>query len=106
MGGIFWRLLGGTVLMLLFGYLGEQSIIPAILGFVAGLCGWGVILFEIFAGEGGKAAGMLDDAGAHCKEAFNLMRFIVSIGWSIYPLGYCFGYLMSAVDDKVLNLIY
>ena len=25
---------------------------------------------------------------------------------SIYPLGYFFGYLMGAVDDSVLNLVY
>merc|ERR1712232_967194 len=36
----------------------------------------------------------------------NVMRFIVSIGWSIYPLGYFFGYLLGAVDDAPLNLIY
>merc|ERR1712094_85923 len=40
------------------------------------------------------------------KSAFNLMRFIVSVGWSIYPLGYFFGYLMGAVSDSPLNLIY
>merc|ERR1719218_413230 len=27
------------------------------------------------------------------------MRFIVSVGWSIYPLGYFFGYLMGGVAD-------
>merc|ERR1712110_251251 len=30
----------------------------------------------------------------------------VSIGWSIYPLGYFFGYLTGAVGDDPLNLIY
>ena len=34
------------------------------------------------------------------------MRFIVSVGWSIYPLGYFFGYLTGAVDDSILNLVY
>merc|ERR1712066_60642 len=29
-----------------------------------------------------------------------------SIGWSIYPLGYFFGYLQSGVDDSTLNLVY
>ena len=28
------------------------------------------------------------------------------VGWSIYPLGYVFGYLMGAVDAETLNLIY
>merc|ERR1719329_996654 len=34
------------------------------------------------------------------------MRFIVTVGWSIYPLGYYFGYLVGAVDDNALNLVY
>jgi len=34
------------------------------------------------------------------------MRFIVTVGWSIYPLGYFFGYLCGAVDSMSLNLVY
>jgi hypothetical protein len=35
------------------------------------------------------------------------MRLIVTIGWSIYPLGYFFGYLVTHnVHDDVLNLVY
>jgi len=44
--------------------------------------------------------------GEYVGSAFNLMRFIVSIGWSIYPLGYFFGYLMGSVDENVLNFVY
>merc|ERR1712141_614640 len=50
---MFWRLLVGTVIMLTFGYLGEIQTLPKIVGFIGGLCGWGFILFEIFAGEAG-----------------------------------------------------
>merc|ERR1712185_290875 len=104
--GMFYRLLVGTVLMLLFGYLGESMIINAWAGFVVGLAGWGFILFEIFAGEGGKVAANLTEVSDAVRNAFGVMRFIVSIGWSIYPLGYFFGYLMGAVADAPLNLIY
>jgi len=102
--GMFYRLLFGTVGMLLFGYLGETQVINPYLGFAVGMAGWAFILFEIFAGEGGKASaeGMSDAV----KTSFDTMRFIVSIGWSIYPLGYFFGYLLGAVDDAPLNAIY
>jgi bacteriorhodopsin len=100
---MFWKLLGGTVVMLACGYLGEIAAIPAWPGFIGGMCGWFFILFEIFAGEaGGTAAG--------CSEAiatsFSNMRLIVTVGWSIYPLGYLFGYLLGAVDDTTLNVVY
>merc|ERR1719152_879096 len=35
--GMFYRLLGGTVMMLLFGYLGEAMIINAWVGFMVGM---------------------------------------------------------------------
>merc|ERR1711998_623081 len=46
--GMFFRLLIGTVLMLLFGYMGEALIVDPWLGFAVGMAGWAFILFEIF----------------------------------------------------------
>merc|ERR1712006_14680 len=85
-GGMFFRLLGGTVIMLLFGYMGEALIIDPWMGFIVGMCGWGFICFEIFAGEAGKVAGA--ELSPAVASAFGLMRFIVTVGLSIYPLGY------------------
>ena len=34
------------------------------------------------------------------------MRFLVTVGWSIYPLGYFFGYLLGTVDQTFLNVLY
>merc|ERR1719380_323065 len=36
-GGMFWRLLLGTVAMLAFGYAGEAGFVPAIVGFAFGM---------------------------------------------------------------------
>ena len=98
----FWRLLVGTLVMLIGGYLGEAQIISSTLGFVIGIIGWAVIIWEIFGGEASKAA----DANAGIKFAFNALRIIVLVGWAIYPLGYIFGYMMSSVDEGSLNIIY
>merc|ERR1712050_520734 len=95
--GMFFRLLLGTVAMLAFGYAGEASFLPAIVGFIGGMCGWAFILFEIFLGEAGKVAASDNDVNEYVKASFSTMRFIVTIGWSIYPLGYFFGYLCGAV---------
>jgi len=104
--GMFVRLLLGTVAMLAFGYAGEAGFVNPYLGFGLGMAGWGFILFEIFAGEAGSVASSGDRVNRYVKEAFNTMRFIVTIGWSIYPLGYFFGYLMGSVEDSTLNLVY
>ena len=54
------------------------------------MSGWFFILFEIFFGEAGQMAA--GGSSVHVQASFNTMRFIVTLGWSIYPLGYFFGY--------------
>jgi len=103
--GMFWRLLIGTVCMLAAGYMGEAQFINPFVGFAVGMSGWAFILFEIFAGEAGKTAGE-SSVNKYVQASFSTMRFIVTVGWSIYPLGYFFGYLMGAVNDNALNLVY
>merc|ERR1711934_786970 len=80
-----------------------EHILPAWPAFAVGMAGWFFILFEIFCGEAGGLVGDCSPAVAH---SFNNMRMIVTVGWSIYPLGYLFGYLLGAVDDVYLNVIY
>jgi bacteriorhodopsin len=104
--GIFWRLLIGTVVMLAAGYAGEAGFVNAWIGFVVGMAGWFFILFEIFMGEAGKVASAGDKVNEYVKASFQTMRLIVTVGWSIYPLGYFFGYLMGGVEDSALNLVY
>jgi len=103
---MFWRLLIGTVVMLAFGYMGEAGIMNAWAGFAVGMAGWFFILFEIFMGEAGKVAANGQGVNQYVKKSFSTMRFIVTAGWSIYPLGYYFGHLTGAVQDAPLNLVY
>ena len=102
--GVFNRLLVGTLVMLIGGYLGEAGVINAMLGFIIGMAGWIYILYEIFMGEAGQKSMSCGSVGA--QMAFSACRMIVLVGWAIYPLGYLFGYLMGGVDAASLNLIY
>ena len=102
---IFWRILIGSLVMLIGGFLGEIEKIPATLGFVIGMAGWIYILYEIFSGEAGKAAAKSGNKAL--VRTFSALRMIVTVGWAIYPLGYIFGYLMGGViDSSSLNIIY
>ena len=103
-GGVFWRLMIGTLVMLVGGYAGEIGYINAWAGFIIGMLGWAYILYEIFAGEASRVAA--EKAPASVQSAFSTMRWIVTIGWVIYPLGYFMGYLNGAVSDEALNVIY
>jgi len=105
--GIFWRLLVGTLVMLIGGYLGEAKMMSAFPAFVIGMAGWAFIIYEIFLGEASKANASLSSPAV--KSAFSLMRVIVTVGWAIYPVGYFFGYLTSSDPHesmKNLNIAY
>merc|ERR1711907_923117 len=82
--GSFWKLLIGTVVMLVFGYTGEAHLCPggAWVGFAGGMCGWFFILFEIFGGEAGSVAGELGSANKFTQASFGTMRLIVTAGWT------------------------
>ena len=103
-GGVFWRLFLGSLVMLIGGYLGEAGFINATIGFVVGMAGWIFILYEIFAGEASKVSA--DSAPESVQSAFNTMKWIVTIGWAIYPIGYFMGYMAGGADANSLNFIY
>jgi len=101
---LFWKFLIAPLAMVLGGYAGESGYISPFLGFVIWMAGWIYILYEIFPGDAGKlcAKSTNDDL----VTAFGKMRMIVTIGWTIYPLGYVFGYLTGGIDSNTLNVIY
>jgi bacteriorhodopsin len=105
--GVFWRLMIGTLVMLVAGYVGEAGYVAVWPAFIVGMIGWAYILYEIFAGEAGKINA--SQAPASVQSAFSTMRLIVTFGWAIYPIGYFFGYLTGsdpASSMKALNVIY
>ena len=101
---MFWRLLVASLIMLIFGYLGEVGTISALIGWIIGTAAWVYILFELFSGEAGKA--MKSSGNKPLKTAFTAMRMIVTVGWAIYPLGYLLGYLAGGIDTNTLNIVY
>jgi bacteriorhodopsin len=101
--GIFWRLIIGTVVMLVGGYLGEAGYVSVWPAFIVGMVGWAYILYEIFLGEAGKVNAR--SAPPAVKSAFKTMRIIVTVGWAIYPLGYFIGYLAGKNPAESANLL-
>ncbi len=103
--GMFWRLLIGSLVMLIGGYLGEAEYIHSMAGLIIWMIGWIYILYEIFSGEAGKVAARSGNKAF--VSGFGALRMIVTIGWCIYPLGYVFGpSLTNSVDVNSLNVIY
>jgi bacteriorhodopsin len=102
--GVFWRLLIGSVVMLGFGYAGETGMMSASVAFWPAMAGWGFIVYEIFKGEASQINAGL--ANANVQKAYKTMLLMVTVGWSIYPIGYFMGYMGGGVDVNSLNLLY
>ena len=101
--GLFWQLLLGSLVMLIFGFMGEAGIMAAMPAFVIGMLAWIYMIYVLYMGAG-KAA--VATTSASVQTAYNSMLLIIVVGWAIYPIGYVAGYLMGAVDSSTLNLIY
>ena len=101
--GLFWKLLGASLVMLIAGFLGEIGSAPAWPAFIVGMVAWLYIIWEVFSGEAGKLNASSGNAAA--QSAFSTIRLIVTIGWAIYPLGYILG-VGSNPDMANANIIY
>ena len=102
---VFYKLLLGSIVMLVAGYLGEAGLAPVLPAFVVGMAAWLYIIYEIFAGETAQANSASGNEAS--QTAYSAMKWIVTIGWVIYPAGYYIGYLTAGgVDGSSLNLIY
>lgn len=101
---LFWRLLIGSLVMVIGEFLGAAGYMSATLGFLIGLLGWLYILGELYMGEAGRLNAQSGNDATHL--AFNGLRLIVTIGWAIYPLGYFIEHLGGGIDTNSLNIIY
>ena len=102
--GIFWRLLIASIVMLVGGYLGETGLWAPSVGFAVGMIAWVYIIYEIFLGE--TAAANASSGNSASQSAFNTIKWIVTVGWAIYPVGYALGYFADGVNNEALNIVY
>ena len=101
---LFWKLLVASLVMLVFGFMGEAGLMDVTLAFIIGVAAWGYIIYEVFAGEASKLSDSSGNKGG--QFAFNTLRIILTAGWFIYPLGYFLGYMGGGTDIGTVNIIY
>ena len=99
-GSLFKKLLIGSLVMLVFGYMGEAGIMAAMPAFIIGMLAWIYMIYELWAGEGKSAC---NTASPAVQSAYNTMMWIIIVGWAIYPLGYASGYLVGDGSSAIQN---
>ena len=100
---LFWRLITASVIMLVFGFLGESGAIDVWLGFGVGLFAWIYIIYEIWMGDAKEAS---KSASEGTQFAFRAMALILTVGWAIFPIGYVYGNNGDSAAIENLNILY
>jgi len=80
-GGIFWRLMIGSIVMLAAGYMGEAGYINAKLGFIIGMAGWAIYPIGYFMGYFTGAEP--DAAAASLNIIYNLADVVNKIAFGV-----------------------
>ncbi|MBN41719.1 MAG: biphenyl 2,3-dioxygenase [SAR202 cluster bacterium] len=103
---LFWQLLGASLVMLVFGYLGETNILDMYLAFAIGMLGWLYVIYLVFFGAAKKLNA--ESGNPSSQMAFNAIRIIVLVGWAIYPIGFVLGNFgdLGIEGVKAMNAIY
>ena len=113
---LFWRLLTASIMMLVFGFLGETEMLGGspLVWWLFGMLCWLYIIYEIFRGE----AAILNQESKNeaGQMGFATLKWIVTIGWAIYPIGYLYGLdettilgvriTNTAYSLELINIIY
>ena len=107
-GSTLFKLIVASAFMLVTGFIGETSGIDNnIMWGVLSTVGYLYIVYEVFAGDIAKLAkGSNSEA---LNRAMFLLKIFITLGWSIYPIGYIVlpGNLLSGMFDvSSIDLFY
>jgi sensory rhodopsin len=102
------KLILASLLMLVTGYIGETSGIENnVMWGIISTIGYLYIVYEVFAGDVARLAKNSDSPAL--SRAMFLLKIFITLGWSIYPLGYMVlpGNLLSgAFEVSSIDLFY
>ena len=107
-GVTLFKLIVASAAMLIFGFIGETSgINNNIMWGVLSSVGYLYIVYEVFAGDIAKLTKQSNSPAL--ANAMFLLKIFITLGWSIYPIGYMVlpGNLLSGVfESKSIDLFY
>ena len=107
-GGTLFKLIIASIVMLVTGYIGETSGLDSnIMWGIISTLGYLYIVYEVFAGDIAKLASSSNSAAL--GRAMFLLKIFITLGWSIYPIGYMVlpGNLLSGMFEvSSIDLFY
>lgn len=108
---LLWKLILGSVVMLITGFFGETTdrSNSVMWGAISGLA-YFYIVYIIWFGEVAKLSNV---AGPSVAKATRILAWFILVGWAIYPLGYIigtpgglFGFFGSDKSNPWMDVVY
>jgi bacteriorhodopsin len=107
-GSTLFKLILASLVMLITGYIGETSGLDSnVMWGVLSTLGYLYIVYEVFAGDIAKLTKSSNSASL--GNAMFLLKIFITLGWSIYPIGYMVlpGNLLSGMFEvSSIDLFY
>lgn len=101
--GVFWRIMGAAILMVLCRYLGDARIFNPTLGVLLSMGFWLYILGEMYFGAMAEA---VRKASRPIRFGYFWVRLILTIGWAIYPLLHFVDVVIGAGHIRSIVVLY
>ena len=99
----------GALIMIGFGYLGESGAIDGMLGLILGGVGWAMIIVATGTPWSSGKGVDNDKIAPELMWSTNALRWIIVVGWVIYPIGYLFNPtagISDAVSAEIMAVLY
>ncbi len=107
-GSTLFKLIIASLVMLITGYIGETSGLESnVMWGILSTIGYLYIVYEVFAGDIAKLTKSSNSASL--GNAMFLLKIFITLGWSIYPIGYMVlpGNLLSGMFEvSSIDLFY
>lgn len=107
-GSTLFKLIIASLVMLITGYIGETSGLESnVMWGILSTVGYLYIVYEVFAGDIAKLTKSSNSASL--GNAMFLLKIFITLGWSIYPIGYMVlpGNLLSGMFEvSSIDLFY
>ena len=101
--GVFWRISGAAILMVLCRYLGDARIFNPSLGVLLSMAFWLYILGEMYFGPMSEA---VRKSSRPVRLGYFWIRLILTIGWAIYPLLHFVDVVIGAGHARPVIVLY
>ena len=101
--GVFWRIAGAAILMVLCRYLGDARLFNPSLGVLLSIAFWLYILGEMYFGA---MADAVRTSSRPVRLGYFWIRLILTIGWAIYPLLHFVDVVIGAGHTRSIVVLY